>query len=178
MDIKKIKQLADVLVKNDLSALEIREDNDYLLLKRQSNDVTSENHPPHPKRTPIPSGDRVEPRVTNAEDSYPENYSFAPAPESPLPNSGQTEPAAELKQNIHYIESPMVGVFYRSGEPGSDPFIEMGNEIDVGDDICIIEAMKMMNQIKSDVKGKIVEVLAENGQPVEYGQRLFGIAVS
>ena len=178
MDIKKIKQLADVLVKNDLSALEIREDNDYLLLKRQSNDVTFETRPALPKRAPTPSGDRAEPRVTNDEDSYPENYSFTPTPEKSLLNKDQAEQPAELKQNVHYIESPMVGVFYRSGEPGSDPFIEMGNEIDVGDDICIIEAMKMMNQIKSDVKGKIVEVLAENGQPVEYGQRLFGIAVS
>ena len=178
MDIKKIKQLADVLVKHDLSALEIREDNDYLLLKRQSGDVAPELHVGSTKRTITPSRARSEPSAFNPEEVYSEDSSYPSETDTATNPIGQPDLSAEPKQNIHYIESPMVGIFYRSGEPGSDPFVEMGSEIEPGDDICIIEAMKMMNQIKSDVKGKVVEILVENGQPVEYGQRLFGISVN
>jgi acetyl-CoA carboxylase biotin carboxyl carrier protein len=91
------------------------------------------------------------------------------------PETG-TSPAkggGNLEKNLVPINTPMVGTFYRSPGPDAKPYIEIGKIIDVGDVVCIIEAMKLMNEIKSEVKGKIVEVLVENATPVEYGQALF-----
>ena len=77
------------------------------------------------------------------------------------------------KEGLREIKSPMVGTFYRAPNPGAKPFVEVDDEIKPGDVVCIIEAMKLMNEIKSEVSGKIVEILVENGEPVEYGQPLF-----
>lgn len=83
------------------------------------------------------------------------------------PGSGAT------KTNLKEIVSPMVGTFYRSPSPESDPFVESGQTVEIGQVVCIVEAMKLMNEIKSEIKGKIVEVVVENAQPVEFGQTLF-----
>ncbi len=82
------------------------------------------------------------------------------------------------EQGIAYIKSPMVGTFYRAPAPDAPPFVEVGDEVDVGQTVCIIEAMKLMNEIKSDVRGKVLEVLVENGSPVDYGDNLFKVKVS
>ncbi|RKY37033.1 MAG: acetyl-CoA carboxylase, biotin carboxyl carrier protein, partial [Candidatus Omnitrophota bacterium] len=82
------------------------------------------------------------------------------------------------EQGITYIKSPMVGTFYRAPAPDAPPFVEVGDEVDVGQTVCIIEAMKLMNEIKSDVRGKVLEVLVENGSPVDYGDNLFKVKVS
>jgi acetyl-CoA carboxylase biotin carboxyl carrier protein len=74
---------------------------------------------------------------------------------------------------IAYVKSPMVGTFYRSPSPESKPFVDVGSKIEDNSLVCIIEAMKIMNEIQAEIKGTVVEILAENGQPVEYGQRLF-----
>ena len=95
--------------------------------------------------------------------------------------SAQLRPAAAVtvpaigtdEAGFAYVKSPMVGTFYRSAAPGSGPFVEVGDTVAVGDPLCIIEAMKLMNEIESEISGKIVSVLAENGQPVEYGEPLF-----
>jgi acetyl-CoA carboxylase biotin carboxyl carrier protein len=86
-----------------------------------------------------------------------------------------TAPAAAPEEPLHFITSPIVGTFFRSPSPTAEPFVNPGDYIKAGATLCIIEAMKLMNEIQSDVHGTIVSVLAENGQPVEYGQRLFGI---
>jgi acetyl-CoA carboxylase biotin carboxyl carrier protein len=78
-------------------------------------------------------------------------------------------------KNIHYITSPMVGTFYRAPSPSSPPFVEIGDTVKKGQTLCIIEAMKLMNEIESDVSGIVTDVLVENGKPVEYGQRLFAV---
>ncbi len=84
-------------------------------------------------------------------------------------------PATSSGNNNHEIKSPMVGTFYRSPSPESPPFVEAGQVVEVGQVVCIVEAMKLMNEIKSEVRGKISEVLIENAQPVEFGQALFTV---
>ncbi len=89
----------------------------------------------------------------------------------------QEAPKVKVKEekNIHIVKSPIVGTFYRAPAPGAKPFVEVGSRVKNGDVLCIIEAMKIMNEIKSDVNGVVEEILVENGQPVEYGQPLFKI---
>jgi acetyl-CoA carboxylase biotin carboxyl carrier protein len=89
----------------------------------------------------------------------------------------QEAPKVEVKEekNIHIVKSPIVGTFYRAPAPGAKPFAEVGSRVKKGDVLCIIEAMKIMNEVKSDVNGVVEEILVENGQPVEYGQPLFKI---
>jgi acetyl-CoA carboxylase biotin carboxyl carrier protein len=79
-------------------------------------------------------------------------------------------------EDLHVIKSPIVGTFYSSASPGSDPYVSPGSHVETGQVLCIIEAMKLMNEIESDVAGEVVRIFAENGQPVEYGQPLFGIS--
>ena len=93
--------------------------------------------------------------------------SAAPAPAPP--QEAPPEPASRLKE----VVSPMVGTFYRSPAPDADPFVEVGDVVEVGQTVCIIEAMKLMNEIEAETKGRIVQVLVENAQPVEFGQKLF-----
>jgi len=85
-------------------------------------------------------------------------------------------PAAEPVIDGHVVKSPMVGTFYRSSAPGAKPFVDVGQNVTAGERLCIIEAMKLMNEIESDVSGTVKAILVENGQPVEYGQPLFIIA--
>ncbi len=89
-----------------------------------------------------------------------------------IPSSVE-EKKVEESEDGHYISAPLVGVFYRSPAPGASPFVNEGDLVDVGQTLCIIEAMKLMNEIKSDIRGKIKKILVENGQAVEYGQKLF-----
>jgi len=101
-----------------------------------------------------------------------------------IPKSGQPEKSTEKKEltqekpeqnNLHFITSPMVGTFYRAPDPSSPPFVEIGEDIKKNQTLCIIEAMKLMNEIESDIEGKVEDILVKNGNPVEYGQKLFSI---
>jgi acetyl-CoA carboxylase biotin carboxyl carrier protein len=92
---------------------------------------------------------------------------------APSPVAPPVAPAAAIESRFVAIKSPMVGTFYRSPAPDADPYVEGGMMVEVGQTVCIIEAMKLMNEIESDVRGRIVQVMAENNQPVEYGQVLF-----
>ncbi len=83
------------------------------------------------------------------------------------------EKKTEKIENGNYIIAPLVGIFYRAPAPGAPPFVNEGDLVEVGQTLCIIEAMKLMNEVKSDIRGRIKEILVENGQPVEYGQKLF-----
>jgi acetyl-CoA carboxylase biotin carboxyl carrier protein len=105
-------------------------------------------------------------------------YSAAPAPVAYAPavmpaTSPLTVMPAEEKISGHIVKSPMVGTFYRSASPGTKTFVELGQSVRTGDTLCIIEAMKILNQIEADKNGKIVKILVENAEPVEYGQPLF-----
>jgi acetyl-CoA carboxylase biotin carboxyl carrier protein len=104
----------------------------------------------------------------------------APAP-APAPASGPAHPgtqattAAAQDQDLHIISSPIVGTFYRSPSPTADPFVKIGSNVEQDSVVCIIEAMKLMNEIQAETSGEVVKIYVENGQPVEYGQPLFGI---
>lgn len=89
--------------------------------------------------------------------------------------SVEEAPASDVPAGSHIVTSPIVGTFYRSPSPDSPPFVEVGSKVQVGNPLCIIEAMKLMNEIESDAAGEVVKIYAENGQPVEYGQPLFAI---
>ncbi len=102
----------------------------------------------------------------------PMQYAAAPAPMPAATESASTEPSVV---SGHQVTSPMVGTFYEASSPGATPFTEVGKQVKEGDVLCIIEAMKMLNQIESDKSGTVKAVLAENGQPVEFGQPLFVI---
>lgn len=101
-------------------------------------------------------------------------------PPSPAAAPTNTPSAVEVRSNedLHLIKSPIVGTFYGSPSPGSEAFVKIGAFIEVGQTLCIVEAMKLMNEIESDESGEVVRIFAENGQPVEYGQPLFGIRPS
>ena len=98
-------------------------------------------------------------------------------PQSPAPAGGTAE-SAHHAANTHEVKSPIVGTFYRSPSPDADPYVQVGQQVENGTTLCIIEAMKLMNEIESDAAGKIVKILVENGQPVEYGQPLFVLEVA
>jgi acetyl-CoA carboxylase biotin carboxyl carrier protein len=91
----------------------------------------------------------------------------------PAPAAAAAAPAAPAQPQGHVVKSPMVGTFYRSSSPGAAPFVEVGAQVKEGDTICIIEAMKILNEIEADKSGTITQILGENGQAVEYGQPLF-----
>jgi acetyl-CoA carboxylase biotin carboxyl carrier protein len=148
MDLRKLKTLIDLVSESNISELEIAEADGKVRIVKASAQ-------PSPVAAPI-------------------GYHPAPVFAAPAPEPPTAEPAPPaVTGNI--VKSPMVGTFYRSASPGSDPFIEIGSAVKVGDPICIIEAMKIMNEIEADAAGTIREILCENGQAVEFGQPLFVI---
>ena len=145
MDIRKVKKLIEMLEESSLSEIEIREGEEAIRISRASGGTQVVHMSPAPAMTHAPAA------LPNA----------APAPAPSAPPSG------------HSVISPMVGTFYRSASPGSKAFVEVGSQVNAGDTLCIIEAMKMMNEIEADKAGVIKAILKENGQPVEYGEVLF-----
>ena len=149
MDLRKLKTLIDLVSESNISELEIAEaDGKVRIVKTPAAGAAA--HPPAP---------------------LPLQTIAAPAPRS---ESQPVEPAPpEAAGSV--VKSPMVGTFYRSATPGSDAFVEVGSVVKVGEPICIIEAMKIMNEIEADAAGTIRQILCENGQAVEFGQPLFVI---
>jgi acetyl-CoA carboxylase biotin carboxyl carrier protein len=148
MDIKLIKQVADLMKRTDISEFELEEEGFKLRLSRKNGEAPQiVQTPPAPASAPAPAP--------------------APAPE-------EAAPAAEEK-GVSVITSPMVGTFYRAASPESPPFVDVGAKVGAETVVCIIEAMKVMNEIQAEMSGKVVEVLVENGEAVEYGQPLFKV---
>ena len=119
-------------------------------------------------------------RISAVPGAAPAAVGHAAAPVAPAPGpvaaigSGQNAPAAPAKNDRYVaITSPMVGTFYRAPAPDADPYVEVGSMVEIGQTVCIIEAMKLMNEIESEVRGRVTELLVENAQPVEFGQKLF-----
>jgi acetyl-CoA carboxylase biotin carboxyl carrier protein len=100
----------------------------------------------------------------------------SPAPVTPAPAS--SAPEARASDDLHLVKSPIVGTYYGSPSPGAEPFVKIGGYVETGQILCIVEAMKLMNEIESDISGEVSRIFVENGQPVEYGQPLFGIRPS
>jgi acetyl-CoA carboxylase biotin carboxyl carrier protein len=149
MDIRKVKKLIELLEESGIAELEISEGEESVRISR------------HPRMTsvqsPMPVGAPVVPAAALA------------APATPATAAGEHKP----RNDDYTVTSPMVGTYYSAASPGSKPFVEIGSEIKVGQILCIIEAMKMMNQIESDKAGRVTAMLAKNGEPVEFGQPLF-----
>lgn len=152
MDIRKIKKLIELLEESNIGELEIKEGEESVRISRNSPPNTHYISAPMPNYAPAPQ-QAVAPAATPVVDA----------------------PAAKAVPNGHLVKSPMVGTFYRSPSPGSPTFIEVGKHVKVGDVICIIEAMKMMNQIEADKAGVIEAILVEDGMPVEFDQPLVTI---
>jgi len=149
MDIRKVKKLIELLEESGISELEISEGEESVRISR------------HP---------RAGMQVTAAQAPLMQAPPLTSAP----PVTAATSGAERAPRNDeHTVTSPMVGTYYASASPGAKPFVEIGSEIKVGQILCIIEAMKMMNQIESDKEGRITAMLAKNGEPVEFGQPLF-----
>src|SRR5512134_940849 len=153
MDIRKVKKLIEMLEESSLAEIEIREGEEAIRISRS------------PTGTPVV-------HMTPAHIA-PHHAAPAAAPAAAAPATAPAaEPVVEAPAG-HAVASPMVGTFYRSSAPGSAPFVDIGSQVKVGDTLCIIEAMKMMNEIESDKAGVVKAILKENGQPVEYGEALF-----
>jgi acetyl-CoA carboxylase biotin carboxyl carrier protein len=148
MDIRKVKKLIELLEESGISELEISEGEESVRISR------------HPRMTMQP------PMALASPMSQPVP---AAAPATPATAAGEHKP----RNDEHTVTSPMVGTYYSASSPGAKAFVEIGMEIKVGQILCIIEAMKMMNQIESDKAGRVTAVLAKNGEPVEFGQPLF-----
>jgi acetyl-CoA carboxylase biotin carboxyl carrier protein len=155
MDIRKIKKLIELLEESNIGELEIKEGEESVRIARNSGTTQYFSAPPQGYPAAPPA--------------------YAPAPAAAAPAPVAAPVAAAPVASGHLVKSPMVGTFYRSPSPGSPMFIEVGKHVKVGDVICIIEAMKMMNQIEADKAGVIEAILVEDGNPVEFDQPLVTI---
>lgn len=165
MDLKQIKLIVDLMKRSELTEFEVEEEGFKIKIKRNSAEAAAGGSPSYSAH-PFPAATPVEP---------PRPPTPAPVT-SPAAAGGASSPGAD-EAGFAYVKSPMVGTFYRSPSPDSPPFADVNSKVDEKSVVCIIEAMKIMNEIQAEVKGTIVELLVENGQPVEYGQRLFKVKV-
>ncbi|MDD5383361.1 MAG: acetyl-CoA carboxylase biotin carboxyl carrier protein [Gallionella sp.] len=148
MDLRKLKTLIELVEGSGIAELEISEGEERVRITRT---------------------------VAAAQQIYAPAPQPAAAPVAPPPAAVAAEPAKPAAPEGHVVKSPMVGTFYRSASPGSKPFVDVGQNVNSGDTLCIIEAMKLLNEIDADQAGVIKAILVENGQPVEFGQPLFVI---
>ncbi|MGB7903756.1 MAG: acetyl-CoA carboxylase biotin carboxyl carrier protein [Steroidobacteraceae bacterium] len=158
MDIRKVKKLIELLDETGVAEIEIKEGEESVRISRNPSGATFAMMPQHMMYGPPPAP------------------AAAPAGAAVTPAAAAAAVAAAAAATADQtVTAPMVGTFYSAAAPGARPFVEIGSEVKPGDVLCIIEAMKMMNQIESDKAGRIVSVLAKNGDPVEFGQPLFVI---
>ena len=147
MDIRKVKKLIELLDESGIAEIEITEGEESVRISRYGANIAAPAEPVA---------------------AVPVAAAATPAPATPLAVS-------EAEEDGHIVTAPMVGTFYSSSSPGSPPFVQVGDRVNTGDTLCIVEAMKMMNQIEAEVSGNIKSIRVQNGDPVEYGQILFVI---
>jgi acetyl-CoA carboxylase biotin carboxyl carrier protein len=164
LDLKQIKQVIDLMKRSDLTEFEFEEEGFKIKIKRGTGG--------QPIISASPLSAHPFPQASIQADPPPAQVSQKSPPVSPMPMGGVDE------SGVAYVKSPMVGTFYRSPSPENPSFVEVGAKVEDKTVVCIIEAMKIMNEIQAEVKGTVLEILVENGQPVEYGQRLFKIKVN
>jgi len=161
MDIRKIKKLIELLEESGVSEIEIKEGEESVRIARNGTVEVQTTQAKAPATTPASS---VTPAPTSPSQRSASARASAEAPPPPTPQASEGE---------HLVTAPMVGTYYSAPSPGAKQFVEIGDEVQVGQVLCTIEAMKMMNQIESDVAGRIRAALVKNGEPVEFGQPLF-----
>ena len=147
IDYKEIIKIIDLLEERNLSEFELEIEDLKIKISRVSQKTNSQETAPAVPLTGVADGSEIPVQIESIDDN----------------------------EELHFITSPMVGTFYRSPDPSSPPFVEKGESVSKNQTLCIIEAMKLMNEIESDVEGEVVEVCVENSRPVEYGEALFGI---
>jgi acetyl-CoA carboxylase biotin carboxyl carrier protein len=157
MDIRKVKKLIELLEESGVAEIEIKEGEESVRISRHSASAPVTHYVQAPPMQMAPPAVQAAPAARAA----------APASVEPA------EPEGPRPENT--VTAPMVGTFYAAPAPGASPFVDVGTEVKVGQTLCIIEAMKMMNQIESDKAGKVTQVLVKNGEPVEFGQPLYVI---
>jgi acetyl-CoA carboxylase biotin carboxyl carrier protein len=164
MNQKELKELIEFLIEKDIAEFELERGDVKVKIKRAA-DVAPVAVPEsryiavHPAPAPVPDS-------ISAPTAAPVKVDLAAAAAA-VP--------AEPEENLHIVRSPIVGTFYEAPSPGAPPFIKVGDQVEVGQVLCIVEAMKLMNEIECDVAGEVVKKLVANGQPIEYGQELFSI---
>jgi len=154
MDIRKVKKLIELLEESGIAEIEISEGEESVRISRYPTGAAAAQfvqYAPAPLQQAAPIA--------------------APVQSQSLPQASAPAPAAN--RTDHTVTAPMVGTFYSSATPGAKAFVDIGSEVNIGDTLCIIEAMKMMNQIESDKAGRVTSIMARNGDPVEFGQPLF-----
>lgn len=159
MNQKELKELIEFLIEKDIAEFELERGDVKIKIKRAADQAPQ----------PVPDS---------------RYFAVHPAPTAVLVNGAAIAPVmppvpeprpAELEEKLQPVKSPIVGTFYEAPSPGAPPFIKIGDKVDVGQVLCIVEAMKLMNEIECDVAGEVVKKLVTNGQPIEYGQELFAI---
>jgi len=163
LDLRELKEILQILEEKEITEFELEEEGMKLRIRKAA---ASLNHSAAPAPS-VPLVHTVLPSALNV--AVPATVAPAPAPAAPTP-----VPAAE-DTGLVAVKSPIVGTFYRAPDPGSPPFVNVGDHVRVGQVLCIIEAMKLMNEIEAEVAGEVVKVYHENGQPVQYGEPLFDI---
>jgi acetyl-CoA carboxylase biotin carboxyl carrier protein len=162
MNQKELKELIEFLIEKDIAEFELERGDVKVRIKRGNEPVASASAPDarfftvHAAPPPAPEA------------------GTAPVP-APVPPPAAPEKAPAPEEGLHIVRSPIVGTFYESPSPGSPPFVKPGDIVEAGQILCIVEAMKLMNEIESDVAGEIVKMLVANNAPIEYGQELFAI---
>ena len=152
MDIRKVKKLIELLDESGIAEIEITEGEESVRISRYP------AHAAAPLQVAMPAMAAAPAAAASA----------TPAPASPIAMT-------EAEEDGHVVMAPMVGTFYTASSPGSPPFVQVGDRVEIGDTLCIVEAMKMMNQIEAEISGTIKSIRVQNGEPVEYGQILFVI---
>jgi acetyl-CoA carboxylase biotin carboxyl carrier protein len=158
MNQKELKELIEFLIEKDIAEFELERGDVKVKIKRAGEHTVVHTHAEMPYVA-----------APGQESRQPSTVPPAPAP----PSAAAIQPAPE--ENLHIVKSPIVGTFYEAPSPGAPPFVKVGDVVEVGQVLCIVEAMKLLNEIESDVAGEIVKKMGSNGQPIEYGQELFAI---
>jgi acetyl-CoA carboxylase biotin carboxyl carrier protein len=157
MNQKEIKELIEFLIEKDITEFELERGDVKLRVKRGQE--TQYVAAPMVHAAPVAA-----------------SASAAPTPAKPSSPTAVAVPAPPpAEENLHYVKSPIVGTYYEAPSPGSPPFLKVGDQVKEGQVLCIVEAMKLMNEIEADASGEVVKILVTNGQPVEYGMPLFAI---
>jgi acetyl-CoA carboxylase biotin carboxyl carrier protein len=164
MNQKELKELIEFLIEKDVAEFEMERGDLKVRVKRNlQNQVQYVTAAPQPMAMPAA---HFPPAST---------VGHVPASHAPQAAPAAAEPPVDSDEGLHKVKSPIVGTFYESPSPGAPPFLKVGDIVTQGQVLCIVEAMKLMNEIESDVAGEVVKFYVKNGQPVEYGQPLFGI---
>jgi acetyl-CoA carboxylase biotin carboxyl carrier protein len=159
MNQKELKELIEFLIEKDIAEFELERGDVKVRIKR-GGAHSAVHSSSEPRFYAVPAAPIAAPEA---------GISAAP------PVAATAVPAAVPEEDLHMVKSPIVGTFYEAPSPGAPPFVKTGDSVEIGQVLCIVEAMKLLNEIESDVAGEIVKRLATNGQPIEYGQELFAI---